>query len=152
MLRKTPRLRRSNILHSPLPSPHKTGIQRRPSLLNLNTRVIRLTSSTQSSLTFSRFMTSSTFGAIVSSLIKSGTSPLSLWTPSIRFHLIKPPYSQTSQPPFLPANLLCSTTTILPPLTPAGKNTVFFWGSLAQANHKYSSAPFLTPFAMNCQS
>lgn len=89
-------------------------------------------------------MTFSTFSVFVSSLIKFGTSPLSLWNPSTCFHHIKPPYSQTSPLPFPPANLLC--------LTPAGKNTAFFSGSLAQASHKYSSVPFLTPSAMNCQS
>ena len=49
-------------------------------------------------------MTSSTFAVFVSSLIKSGTSPLSLWNPCIRFHLITPPYLQTSRPLFPPAS------------------------------------------------
>ena len=77
------------------------------------------------------------FGEFVSSLIKSRTSPHSLWNRSTPCHRIKPPYSQTLPPPFHPANLLSLMTTILLPRTPSGKNTVFFWVNLALGSHKY---------------
>ena len=64
-------------------------------------------------------------------------SSLSLYNRCTRCHLINLPYLPTSPQPFPAANLFCPRTTILTPLTPIGKNTAFFWGTLGQENPKF---------------
>ena len=109
------------------------------------------------------FTTSCIFGVFVWSVMKLGTSLLSLWNPCTRFHHIKRPYLLTSPLLFPRANVLFRTTTILPRHSPAGINTCILFAkpgtgksqvlihAISQAIHHEMSVLVAAPVALLAQ-